>query len=363
MTVRGDKLEYPHDTASPTAALLDTKLIIKSTISDHQRCGSQFCSIDIKDFFLQTIMDNPEYIQIHKKYFSKNFVTQYQLKELINNDGYVYCAINRGMYGLKQAAILVYKQLVQRLAKYGYIPIPTTNGLWKHKTKRTLFALCVDDFGIKYDSMEDLNHLTTALKENYEINVNMEGWNFCGLRLEWNYKEGYVDISMPNYVQKKLIKFQHNKPTRPQYAPRKWLKLAYGKKLQYAPPPDDSELLAAEGITRIQSINGSFLYYGRAVYPTILTALNEIATQQAKPTIATDQKAKMLMDYLATYPNAKLRFYAGIMQLQVKTDAVYLVLPNARSRLAGHFYLSAFLSAHKTYPDKYDAPILTECHT
>ena len=36
MTVVVDKIEYPHDMASPTAALLDTKLILNSTISGHK---------------------------------------------------------------------------------------------------------------------------------------------------------------------------------------------------------------------------------------------------------------------------------------------------------------------------------------
>ena len=363
MTVGGDKLDYPHDTASPTAELLDTKLIVNSTISDHQRYGSKFCSIDIKDFFLQTLMKTPEYIRIHKRYFSAAFIAHYNLTHLIDKDGYVYCEIVKGMYGLKQAAILAYKQLVTRLKKHGYVPIPTTNGLWKHITKRTLFALCVDDFGVKYDSTEDLNHLINALKEHYEITVDLEGRNFCGLRLDWNYTAGHVDISMPNYVRKKLIKFKHKPPIRPQYAPHKWLKPAYGKKLQYAPPPDESDFLDPKGITRIQSINGSFLYYGRAVDPTILTALNEIATQQSRPTVTTEKKAQMLMDYLATFPNAKLRFYAGDMKLHIETDAAYLVLPNARSRVAGHFYLTAFPTPHKAYAGTFNAPILTECHT
>ena len=147
---------------------------------------------------------------------------------------------------------------------------------------------------------------------------------------------------MPNYVNKKLTKFNHQKPTRPQYAPHKWMKPVYGRKLQYAPPPDRSDFLDAKGATRIQSINGPFLYYGRAVDPTILTALNEIATQQSKPTITTEHKAQMLMDYLHTYPNTKLQFYAGDMKLQVETDAAYLVLPNAKSRVAVHFYLLAY---------------------
>ena len=51
MTVGGDKLDYPHDTASPIAVLIDTKLIVNSTISDHKKFGSKFCSIDIKVFF------------------------------------------------------------------------------------------------------------------------------------------------------------------------------------------------------------------------------------------------------------------------------------------------------------------------
>ena len=65
MTVGGDKLDYPHNTASPTAALIDKKLIVNSTISDYKKFGSKFYSIDIKDFFLQTKMDTPEYICIH----------------------------------------------------------------------------------------------------------------------------------------------------------------------------------------------------------------------------------------------------------------------------------------------------------
>ena len=75
------------------------------------------------------------------------------------------------------------------------------------------------------------------------------------------------------------------------------------------------------------------------------------------------KKAQMLMDYLATYTQAKLRFYAGDMKLQVETDAACLVMPKARSRLAGHFYLSAFQTPNKSYPGQYNAPILTECHT
>ena len=74
---------------------------------------------------------------------------------------------------------------------------------------------------------------------------------------------------MPNYVAKALAQFNHPIPARPQYAPHKWNKPAYGQKIQFAPPPDITKKLATPGQHCIQSIVGKFLYYGRAVDPTV----------------------------------------------------------------------------------------------
>ena len=80
---------------------------------------------------------------------------------------------------------------------------------------------------------------------------------------------------------------------------------------------------------------GSFLYYARALDLTMLPALNEIASQQAKPTINIKSKCKRLMDYAATYPDVYIRYYASDMVLHVDSDAAYLVTPKAKSRIAG----------------------------
>jgi len=84
---------------------------------------------------------------------------------------------------------------------------------------------------------------------------------------------------------------------------------AYGQRIQYASPEDNLPLLDKLGIIRVQSINGTFLYYARAVDPTMLVALNEISQQQSKPTAATLKKCDRLMDYAATYPNAVIRYH------------------------------------------------------
>ena len=43
----------------------------------------------------------------------------------------------------------------------------------------------------------------------------------------------------------------------------------------------------------------------------------------------------MLMDYLHTHPDARIRFYASDMIIYVDSDAAYLLAEKAKSRIAG----------------------------
>ena len=51
-------------------------------------------------------------------------------------------------------------------------------------------------------------------------------------------------------------------------------------------------------------------------------------------------KCIKLMDYPHTHPDAVVRFHASDMILYIKSDAAYLVLTKARSRVVSIFYLS-----------------------
>ena len=61
---------------------------------------------------------------------------------------------------------------------------------------------------------------------------------------------------------------------------------------------------------RIQQIVGSILYlhYARAVDLTVLMALSTIAGEQAKATEHTERTVEQLLDYLATHPDATIRY-------------------------------------------------------
>ena len=209
---------------------------------------------DLKDHFLASPMANPEFMRIRYKYFPQAIRQQYHLDRFVTTDGYIYIRIKKGMYGLKQAAILAYKHLVNQLAPHGYHPCPYTTGLWQHDTRRTKFCLCVDDFGVKYFTPADAAHLLASLRAHYKISVDMAGTDYCGLSIKWNYPKNYVDISMPGYIASTLERLQHPKPKRPQYAPHQWTQPAYGQKLQLA-PIDETPKLDKTGIHFVQSLS------------------------------------------------------------------------------------------------------------
>ena len=179
------------------------------------------------------------------------------------------------------------------------------------------------------------------------------------MNLKWNYAAGYVDISMPDYIEKILERLCHPSPSAPQYSPHEHFPITFGGKgtRQYATTPDISPPLSSPKY--IQQVVGSLLYYARALDNTILPALNDISTQQSKPTENTLKKCKRLLDYVSTYKHTFLRYYASNMILSVDSDAAYLVAPGAKSRIAGFFYF-------KHAPDgkpllRINSPIHVEC--
>ena len=77
------------------------------------------------------------------------------------------------------------------------------------------------------------------MKKHYEIGTDWEGNLYCGIKLDWNYEQGHLNISMPGYIQHLLEKCQHKKPTKPQYSPYQAAPQIYGVGAD-KPIPDDA---------------------------------------------------------------------------------------------------------------------------
>jgi hypothetical protein len=214
--------------------------------------------------------------------FPEEIVDKYNLKALAV-EGWVYIEIRKGMYVLKQAGLLANHLLQTRLAPFGYYPARHTPGLWLHRTRPIAFSLIVDNFAVKYVGNQHADHLRNALLQSYELTIDWEAKVYSGMSLKWDYKNRTCNISMPGYVSNVLSKFQHDAPKHPQHTPSKYVTPVYGAKTQYATKYETPPLTAKQCLT-IQKITGSVLYYARAVDPTVLMPLHDIAMEQTKAT-------------------------------------------------------------------------------
>ena len=131
LVVGRNLIVYDGELSTPTADLTTAKLLFNSVLSTP---NARFLGLDIKDFYLNTIMKEFEYIKIPIKLIPQEIIDQYNLMELVAPYGCVYIEVRKGMYGLPQAGILAQQQLIQHLKPFGYYPCPYTHGLWCHKT-------------------------------------------------------------------------------------------------------------------------------------------------------------------------------------------------------------------------------------
>ena len=84
-------------------------------------------------------MPDPEYMKMKLKIIPQEIIDKYQLQDL-EEDGWVYMKIVKGMPGLKKTARLSNERLVHHLTPYGYAPVQHTPYLWKHESNVILFC-------------------------------------------------------------------------------------------------------------------------------------------------------------------------------------------------------------------------------
>ena len=336
ITIGGSRICYPGDVGTNTASLELVKILLNSVLS---RKGARFSTIDLKNFYLDTPMLDPEYVRIKLSDIPEEFIKEYDLIGR-DRDGWIYFEIRRGCYGLPQSGILANDLLRSRLVAEGFYEAASTPGLWRHKWRPLQFCLIVDDFGVEYVGIEHFNFLLDLLKKFHGVQFNMAGDKLAGISIQWDYPGKRCRLSMPGYIDNLLLKFKHPRPTKPRLSPYACIPISYGTKTQLTPEADTSDLLDDKRKLRIQEIVGSLLYYARAVDNKLLVALSAIASRQATATIATEQAVNLLLDYVATYPNDGIVYRASGMILCAHANAGFLNEARSRSRAGAHIYLS-----------------------
>ncbi len=103
ITIGSNCITYPGDCGTPTVDMVTVKIHLNSIISTK---GARYCTIDLKDFYLNILMACPEFMRMKIAELPKEFAQIYKLNDLANAKGFVSIKIQKGMYGLPQTGIL-----------------------------------------------------------------------------------------------------------------------------------------------------------------------------------------------------------------------------------------------------------------
>ena len=229
----------------PNYDITTAKLLFNSVISTN---FSRFLGLDIKDFYLNTGMDDYEYMWLPRLISPQDSIDENQIEHLFINNR-ILVEICKGMYDLPQAGKIAYITLIKHLQLHGYTRAGFTPSLFKHATRDTMFSLVIDNFGVKYTAKNDALHLIDTLKKKYpDITIDWSGRILLIINLYWDYNKLTVTLSMPNYVNKDLSILQNKKPKHDQHSPHPHAKPNYGAKIQYAPPSTNFNITESQTI-------------------------------------------------------------------------------------------------------------------
>ena len=120
--------------------------------------------------------------------------------------------------------------------------------------------------------------------KKYKVNTDWEGKLYIGIALKWDHEKVTVQLSMPGYVPAALHDFQHKKTKQQQDSPYPWKQTVYVKNNQMISEKAIDEELDENNQKRLQKIVETLLYYARAIYPTMLMALNTLEAVHRNPT-------------------------------------------------------------------------------
>ncbi len=80
------------DVSAPTVEIMTVKMTLNSEISMK---GAQYCTFDLKDFYLNMPMEQPEYMQMKLSDVPQEFVNLYDLTKIAEEYGNVYIKVQK----------------------------------------------------------------------------------------------------------------------------------------------------------------------------------------------------------------------------------------------------------------------------
>jgi hypothetical protein len=252
---------------------------------------------------------------------------------------YIYLEISRAVWGLPQAGILAIKLLQKWLLPHRYYECNNTPGLWKHKTWPIMFTLVVDDFGVKKHGKRTCGPSHLVHQTEIQACQRLDGQPVLRDKIKVGLQCTNVRYLDAGIYSKCSAKIQTPHANQTLTLPLCGTTHTVWCQSTISPPRQHLVKVKSGQNKRNSTRLGSILYYARAIDITVLMALSSIAIEQSKGMTSTMMKAKQLLGYLATYPDATISFRASDMIINVHSDASYLSEADTRSCACSHFFM------------------------
>ena len=97
MTVGENLIDYLYVVSTSTVDLNTSKCLFNSVVSTPR---AKFMVAVVKDFYLNTSMPRYEYMRVPIAWILDEIILEYNLWEIVDDEGYIYMEIRKGMYGL-----------------------------------------------------------------------------------------------------------------------------------------------------------------------------------------------------------------------------------------------------------------------
>ena len=349
-TVGGDRITVAYEVGTNTAGLPVVQTLFHSTVSEN----ALFATIDIVDFYLGALLPKSESMKIYLDHIPLSVLEELDISQFLkfdkNNRPFMFFDIVKTVPGLPQSGLLSQQRLVTLLNSCDYFETDTPM-LFRHATLPITFTLVVDDFGIKYDSPSDLDHLISCLSQKYELKVHRTGnlYKYLGYTIDYDRTARTLELSMPDYIPAMLERLRPN-CSRTAPSPAIYTPPSYGQKSPQLTPTDASPDASPAQKKIIERVVGSLLFYARAVDASFLTAVGALSAHQSSPTLTHVAAADRLLSYACSHPHHTRMIRPSNMILSGITDGSYLSRPNSGSVAGGSFHLGPIPSADASTP-------------
>ena len=99
-------------------------------------------------------------------------------------------------------------------------------------------------------------------------------------KVDWNYRDWHVTLSMTKYINQALNKFQHPLNLKPKNSQSNYKDPTYGTKIQCSNPEETRKLLPSSEITHVQKFITTVMNYTNVLDNTMLVAIGDLVSTQ-----------------------------------------------------------------------------------